>query len=88
MAKSNSLSLNGSFSSGFICVKFKFKSLKSFLKSNSIDLARPKEDQMPTSELAKLATNATVYVECWMSLQAILEIIEKGESKKAFYPLN
>ena len=66
----------------------KSSTLKSFLKSNSIDLAQPKEDQMPISELARLATNATVYVECWMSLQAIIEIIEKGESKKAFYPLN
>ena len=42
---------------------------------------------MKTNELAKLVTNATVYVECWMPLQAILELIKEGETRKALYPI-
>ena len=65
----------------------KSSTVNSFLKSNSINLANPREEMMITSELAQLITNATVYVECWMPLQAILELIEQGETRKALYPI-
>ena len=65
----------------------KSSTLKSFLSSNSVNLIDPKEELMKTNELAKLVTNATVYVECWMPLQAILELIKEGETRKALYPI-
>ena len=65
----------------------KSSTVNSFLKSNSINLADPRQDKMKTSELAQLITDATVYVECWMPLQAILELIEQGETRKALYPI-
>ncbi len=65
----------------------KSSTLKSFLSSNSVNLTDPKEELMKTNELAKLVTNATVYVECWMPLQAILELIKEGETRKALYPI-
>ena len=66
----------------------KSSTLNSFLKSNSINSAEPRKELMQTNELAHLITNATVYVECWMPLYVILELIKEGETKKALYSIN
>ena len=40
---------------------------------------------MPNVDLAQLVTEATVFVECWMNMAKIKQIITGEKSNKAIY---
>ena len=44
-----------------------------------------KFEELSNKELGKLITEATIYLECWMSVAKIKQIIEEGERQKAFF---
>ena len=41
--------------------------------------------ELSNKELGQLITEATIYLECWMSIAKIKQIIEEGERQKAFF---
>ena len=59
--------------------------VKSFTKSNNVNLSSPNRRQMDMKDLGSLVTDATVMLECWMSIAKIKKIIAAGDSRKAFY---
>ena len=55
--------------------------VKSFTKSNNVNLSRPNRRQMDMKDLGSLVTDATVMLECWMSIAKIKKIIAAGDSR-------
>ena len=44
-----------------------------------------KFEELSNKELGKLITEATIYLECWMYVAKIKQIIEEGKRQKAFF---
>ena len=59
--------------------------LKIFAKANKIRFLQPNYKEMSKKDLGDLISNATVYVECWMTGKQIKKMIAKENSAKAFY---
>jgi len=72
---------------GVQSVHFGIKSstLKTFAKSNSVNFLQPNFREMSNADLGKLITEATVYLECWMTVAKIKTMIASRDNKKAFY---
>ena len=62
-----------------------FHQIKTFASSNGITFLPPNHREMPNENLSKLITEATVYLECWMTVAKIKQIIAQEENRKAFY---
>ena len=45
----------------------------------------PNNREMSNAELGQLITEATVFLECWMTIAKIKQIIAQEENRKAFY---
>ena len=73
--------------SGIESFNFGIKSstLTSFANSNGIKFASPNRREMSKKDLGKLITEATVYLECWMSTAKIKKLIADQKNKKAFF---
>tara|TARA_X000000950_G_scaffold152633_1_gene187644 strand:- start:127 stop:1317 length:1191 start_codon:yes stop_codon:yes gene_type:complete len=63
----------------------KSSTLKTFASSNQFKFQDPSTEELSNKELGQLITEATIYLECWMSIAKIKKIIEEGETQKAFF---
>ena len=62
----------------------KSSTLQTFTKANKVKLAFPNYREMSMKDLGKKITDATVYVECWMTV-ADIKLALSQETQKAFY---
>ena len=63
----------------------KASTLKAFAQSNSLTFLPPNNRDLSNSELGQLITNATLYLECWMTVAQIKQLIAKEGNRKAFF---
>ena len=63
----------------------KVSTLKTFASSNDLTFLPPNNRDLSNKDLGQLITNATVYIECWMTVAKIKQMIAKAENRKAFY---
>ena len=63
----------------------KSSTLKTFANSNQFKFQDPSTKELSNKELGQLITEATIYLECWMSVAKIKQIIEEGERQKAIF---
>ncbi len=63
----------------------KSSTLKTFASSNQIKFEPASTEELSNKELGQLITEATIYLECWMSVAKIKQIIQEGERQKAFF---
>jgi len=63
----------------------KSSTLKTFAKANAITFLPPNYRDLSNADLGKLITEATVYLECWMTVAKIKQMIAQAENRKAFY---
>ena len=59
--------------------------LKTFVNSFGINFENGDNDIKSNKELGELITNSTVYLECWMTMAKIEELIKSENSQKAFF---
>ena len=50
-----------------------------------IDFLSPNKEEFTNKELGKLITEATLFVECWMTIGKIKSLINNSQNLKAFY---
>ena len=63
----------------------KSSTVKSFVSSNDINFTTGTKANLNNEQLSNLITNATIYLECWLTVADIKKIIAQEENKKAFY---
>jgi len=64
----------------------KVSTLKVFARSNGINFVDPNKKIMKKKDLGKLITEATIYLDCWMTGKEIKKLIaNNSNSQKAFY---
>ena len=63
----------------------KSSTLKTFASSNGLKFLPPNRREMSNQELGKLITNGTVYLECWMTVAKIRQLIAQENNRKAFF---
>jgi hypothetical protein len=59
--------------------------LKIFANANNLEFLEANKKELNKENLGELVTEATVYLECWMTGKKIKELISKEVSNKAFY---
>ena len=59
--------------------------LKVFASSNKFKFEPASTEELSNKELGQLITEATIYLECWMSVAKIKQIIKEGKRQKAFF---
>ena len=59
--------------------------LKIFANANNLKFDSQNNRAMKKKDLGKLITEATVYIECWMTGKQIKQLISQKNSRKAFY---
>ena len=63
----------------------KSSTLKTFASSNNFKFMPASTVELTNKDLGKLITEATIYLECWMSVAKIKQFIAEEESRKAFF---
>ena len=63
----------------------KSSTVKSFVNSNDINFTKGSKVKLNNEQLSNLITNATIYLECWLTVADIKRIIAEDENRKAFY---
>jgi len=63
----------------------KSSTLKTFAKANKVTFQTPNYRDLSNKDLGKLITEATVYLECWMTVAKIKRMIAQAENRKAFF---
>ncbi len=63
----------------------KASTLKTFARSNNLTFLPPNNRDLSNRDLGKLITNATLYIECWMTVAQIKQKIAEAENRKAFF---
>jgi len=63
----------------------KSSTLRTFAKANNIKFISPNYLEMSNEDLGEFITEATVFLECWMTVAKIKRIIAQEENRKAFY---
>lgn len=63
----------------------KSSTVKTFVSSNDINFTLGSKMDLNNQQLSSLITNATIYLECWLTVADIKRIINEEENKKAFY---
>ena len=63
----------------------KSSTLRTFAKANNIKFISPNYREMSNEDLGEFITEATVFLECWMTVAKIKQIIAQEENRKAFY---
>ena len=60
--------------------------LKSFAKANGIKFLPENNKLMPKKELGKLITEATIYLDCWMTGKQLRELMsQENQDQKAMF---
>ena len=63
----------------------KSSTLKTFANANGITFLPPNHREMSNKDLGQLITEGTVFLECWMTIAKIKQIIAQEENRRAFY---
>jgi len=63
----------------------KSSTLITFAKANKVTFESPNYRDLSNKDLGNLITEATVYLECWMTIAKIKQIIAQEENRKAFF---
>ena len=63
----------------------KSSTLKTFANSNNLKFTQPNNRELSNKDLGKLITEATVYLECHMTVAKIKRMIADQENQKAFF---
>jgi len=63
----------------------KSSTLKTFAKANELTFQSPNYRDLSNKDLGKLITEATVYLECWMTVAKIKRMIAQAKNRKAFF---
>jgi hypothetical protein len=63
----------------------KASTLKTFAQSNSLTFMSPNNRDLSNRELGQLITNATLYLECWMTVAQINQMMAQEKNRKAFF---
>ena len=63
----------------------KASTLKTFANSNGIKFLKPNSRNKSNQDLGNLITEATVYLECFMTVAKIKRMIAESENRKAFF---
>ena len=63
----------------------KASTLKTFAKANGLKFKQPNNKKLSNKELGNLITNATVYIECHMTVADIKKLISNQDNQKAFF---
>ena len=63
----------------------KSSTLKTFAISNGLSFLPPNIRPMSNKDLGQLITEGTVFLECWMTIAKIKQIIAQEENRRAFY---
>lgn len=63
----------------------KSSTLQTFLRSNGLNLPEPSNKEMSNKDLGKLITNATVYIECNMTVAKVKKMLNDSKNRKAFF---
>jgi S1-C subfamily serine protease len=63
----------------------KASTLKTFASSNNLTFLPPNSRELSNKELGKLITDATLYIECWLTVTQIKQMIAEAENRKAFF---
>ena len=63
----------------------KASTLKTFASSNNLTFLPPNNRDLSNRNLGQLITNATLYIECWMTVAQIKQMIDEAENRKAFF---
>ena len=63
----------------------KSSTLRTFANSNGLKFLSPNRRDLSNKDLGELITNGTVYLECFMTVAKIKQMIADAENKKAFF---
>ncbi len=63
----------------------KASTLKTFARSNNLTFMSPNNRDLSNRELGQLITNATLYLECWMTVAQIKQMMAQEKNRKAFF---
>ncbi len=63
----------------------KSSTLRTFAKANNIKFISPNYRELSNQDLGEFITEATVFLECWMTVAKIKQMIAQAENRKAFY---
>ncbi len=63
----------------------KASTLKTFASSNGLKFVNPNYRDLNNKDLGKLITNATIYLECHMTVAKIKKMIAQSNNRKAFF---
>jgi S1-C subfamily serine protease len=63
----------------------KSSTVRSFINSNDINFSTGTKVTYNNQQLSNLITNATIYLECWLTVADIKSILSQEENRKAFY---
>lgn len=63
----------------------KSSTLKAFANSNGLKFLPPNNRELSNKDLGKLITEATVYLECYMTIAKIKDMIAEEANRKAFF---
>jgi S1-C subfamily serine protease len=63
----------------------KSSTLKTFIEANEITYSKGSKSKLNNVQLSSLITNATLYLECWLTIAEIKQFIAQDENRKAFY---
>ena len=63
----------------------KSSTLRTFAQANNIKFLTPNYRDMSNEDLGEFITEATVFLECWMTVAKIKQIIAQEENRRAFY---
>ena len=66
----------------------KSSTLRTFAKSNGLNFLPPNRKELSNKELGALITNATVYLECHMTVAKVKQMIKEANNRKAFFTIN
>ena len=59
--------------------------MKAFANSNGLKFLPPNNRELSNKDLGKLITEATVYLECYMTIAKIKDMIAEEANRKAFF---
>lgn len=63
----------------------KSSTVKTFINSNDINFTRGSKSKLNNNQLVSLINDATIYLECWLTVADIKRIIAEEENRKAIY---
>jgi S1-C subfamily serine protease len=66
----------------------KSSTLRTFANANGLNFVSPNSRELSNKELGQLITEATIYLECYMTVAKIKKMIAEANNRKAFFNNN